>query len=372
MSATPVHSRITDAVRPRIHNHDIMNCTHESVRGNHLYSGRALGMSEPDDLIQLHPEFRSEWPAILAHYQRIGLGHSRNVIWDVAYGQLAKHPEHEPSVFFFDDTIGAMRPDGNWRGVVAYVNDKNNFMSLAEQLGMAVPRTLRFANPGQVSDFNRLPYPCYVKAAVSISGAGIYRCLTEWEVRSALARYPAGTPIQIQEEVDTELFLNVQYEVRDGILHQLMITEQVLEGFVHQGNRYPSKHAPWDSVGIMAQWMASYGMKGVFAFDVAVVEEGDGFRYLPIECNPRFNGASYPAAIALKLELDAWTAVQLPTRHRHLVDLDLRSIEYDPASRSGVIIVNWGTVRAGRIGFLLAGSAERQKALKMELLNRLG
>jgi hypothetical protein len=36
-------------------NHDIMICTAEGVVGNHLYSGRALGLLEPWDMIQLHP-----------------------------------------------------------------------------------------------------------------------------------------------------------------------------------------------------------------------------------------------------------------------------------------------------------------------------
>jgi len=356
---------------PRILNHDIMNCTHESVLGNHLYSGRALGMSEPEDLIQLHPEVRTEWPAIAAHYQRIGLRHSANVIWDVSYDHLAAHRGYDTSVFFFDETIDSTRPDGNWLGAVDYINDKNNFMDLAEELGMEVPLTLRFANPGEVSDLGGLPYPCYVKASVSISGAGIYRCEDAAEVRAALDSYTPETPVQIQEEVRTDLFLNIQYEVIDGFLRRLMITEQVLDGFVHQGNRYPSEHAPWGSVEIMAQWMAASGMKGVFAFDVGVVETPFGYRYLPIECNPRFNGASYPTAVAKKLELESWTAVQLPTRHRHLVHLDLGGIEYDPTTKSGVVVVNWGPVRVGKVGFLLAGSLEQQKALRLELLQRL-
>ena len=30
-------------------NHDIMRCTAEGVVGNNLYSGRALGLTEPED-----------------------------------------------------------------------------------------------------------------------------------------------------------------------------------------------------------------------------------------------------------------------------------------------------------------------------------
>ena len=359
------------AREPRILNHDILNCTHESVQGNHLYSGRALGMSEPDDVIQLHPELRPEWPAIAAHYQRIGLQHASNVIWDVSYDHLKRHSQRQVSVFFFHDSIEVSRPDANWTRTVDYVNDKNNFMDLAGELGMAVPMTLRFSDRLQVRDLDTLPYPCYVKASVSVAGVGSCRCETASEVREALATFAPNVPLQIQEEVVTDRFLNIQYEIVNQTLHRLMITEQVLDGFAHQSNRYPSKHAPWNSVEIMAHWMATSGMKGRFSFDVAVVKTASGYQYLPIACSPRFNGASYPAAVAMKLALDAWTSVQLPTRHRHLVHLDLNGIEYDPGTGSGVVIINWGPVLAGKVGFLLAGSAERQKALRLELMRRL-
>ena len=37
-----------------IFNHDIMSCTSAEVSGNYLYSGRALGLTEVDDIIQIH------------------------------------------------------------------------------------------------------------------------------------------------------------------------------------------------------------------------------------------------------------------------------------------------------------------------------
>lgn len=355
----------------RILNHDILNCTHESVRGNHLYSGRALGMSEPDDLIQLHPVLRPEWPAITAHYRRIGLRYTSDVLWDVSYTLLADCPRHEVSVFYFGDTVDVIRPDTRWMGVVDYINDKNNFMDLADELGMDVPRTVRFKDRCQVVDYQSLPYPSYVKASVSVSGVGIYRCETPDDVREVLARFADDVPLQIQEEVVTDVFLNMQYEVSRGTLRRLAVTDQVLDGFAHQGNRYPSEHEPWEAVEPMARWMAVRGIKGVFAFDVGVVRTESGYRYPPIECNPRFNGASYPTMVANKLGLGAWLAVQLDTRYRHLADLDLRGIEYDPLSGTGVVIVNWGPILVGKVGFLLAGPPETQEALKLELKRRL-
>jgi hypothetical protein len=64
-------------------NHDVMGCTADGVVANHLFSGRALGISEPWDIIQLHPDLQPLWPAIRDHYRRIGLSHSENVIWNL-------------------------------------------------------------------------------------------------------------------------------------------------------------------------------------------------------------------------------------------------------------------------------------------------
>lgn len=367
--STPILA--TGIAPPRIFNHDIMNCTHESVTGNYLYSGRALGLTEPGDIIQLHPALKPEWPSIVEHYQRIGVSHTSDVIWDVSRALMAEHLEHDVSVFFHSDDLTDIRPDPAWQAVVDRVNDKNRFMDLAETLGMAVPRTLRYENAAQVNGLQQLPYPCYVKAAISVSGVGIYRCETVEEVAEALTRFEAHVPLQIQQEVKTELFLNMQYEVRDGKAIPLAASEQVLDGFVHQGNRYPARFSPWESVDPMAQWMAKVGMKEIFAFDVGVEETPAGPRFLPIECNPRFNGASYPTGIANKLGLDAWLAVQLETRHRSLADLDLSGLEYNPASGSGVAIFNWGAIKAGKLGVLLAGPVELQETLKLQLQSRL-
>jgi len=78
-----------------------MNCTAEDMLGNYLYSGRALGISNPDDVLQLHPDLKSEWPAIKkAHYDRIGLLATDKVIWNVEFNRGKEYAAYEPSVFF--------------------------------------------------------------------------------------------------------------------------------------------------------------------------------------------------------------------------------------------------------------------------------
>jgi hypothetical protein len=360
-------------VARRIFNHDIMGCTAEGVVGNHLYSGRALGMSEPHDLIQLHPDLASEWPHIRAHYRRVGLSHTENAIWHVGHRGLAEHADHEVSVFFFGPGEQEARPDTPWFRVVDFINSKNNFMSLADVLGVPVPRTLCFAEAAAICEqhIEGFPYPCYLKAAVSVSGVGIYRCGDAAELRDAIGKFEPGVPVQLQQEVASDVFLNLQYEVGHAGLERVAATEQVLDGFVHQGNRFPARHQPWECVEPMAEWLHAEGIRGIFAFDVAVVEADGGTGYLAIECNPRYNGASYPTAVAHKLGLRHWLARSFATRRRSLADIDLRGIEYDPARGEGVVLVNWGPILVGKLLFLIAGEPPAQERLVLELQRRL-
>ncbi|MEO0377035.1 MAG: ATP-grasp domain-containing protein, partial [Cyanobacteria bacterium P01_A01_bin.17] len=122
----------------------------------------------------------------------------------------------------------------------------------------------------------------------------------------------------------------------------------------------------------MAQWMAKKGMKDVFAFDVAVDERENQPRYLAIECNPRFNGASYPTGIARKLGIKSWSCETFRTHYRSLKQVDLRDIEFNPETGAGVIMVNWGPIQVGKLVILLAGSQNEQQQLRAALQNKLG
>lgn len=71
---------------------------------------------------------------------------------------------------------------------------------------MPVPRTLCFADVAEIGDGDiaNIEAPCYLKAAVSVSGVGIYRCGDEAELRDALTRFAPGIPVQVQAEVVTD------------------------------------------------------------------------------------------------------------------------------------------------------------------------
>jgi hypothetical protein len=364
---------LQDLSEKHIINHDIMHCTADGVVGNHLYSGRALGISDPADLIQLTPELKPLWDDINAHYKRVGLSHTQQVIWDVDRKQLGSHIGYKPSVFFFGMDEYRFWGDHKWLEAVRTINSKNNFISIATQLGVDVPRTLCFRSIQHISldDIDSLEYPCYLKAAISVGGIGIYRCEDRKSFLRSLSGFEDGVPVQIQEEVVTSTFLNMQYRIVGGKLQRLAASEQILDGFCHQGNRVPASHAPWEAVEPLAEWLQERGIRGIFAFDVAVVETDEGTRYPVIECNPRFNGASYPTLIANKLGIDTWAAITVKTSKYRLSDIDLSGIEYDQATGEGVIIVNWGTVLAGKLVMLLAGSPETQDALALEVARRV-
>ncbi len=357
----------------RIYNHDIMHCTADGVDGNHLYSARALGMTNPGDVIQLHPALQTDWTYICDHYARIGLTHATEVIWNTDLGQLSLNQDYQPSVFFFGEEENRARQNQQWSSVVNYINSKNNFITLAESLGVPIPKTLCFERVDKIDKeaIEAFGFPCYLKAAISVSGVGIHRCENIAEFSAAVATFDPATPVQVQEEVKTDCFLNMQYEAANGQCRRLLTTEQILDGPAHQGNRYPARATPWDIVEPMAEWMAEREFNEIFAFDVAVIEENNTKRFLAIECNPRFNGASYPTAIALKLDIPEWEARNFKTWHKSLSEINLQGLEYSDSSGEGVIIVNWGPVQVGKVMIMLAGSARTRNKLELELRKRL-
>ena len=358
---------------PQIFNHDIMTCTADGVVGNELYSGRALGITSKEDIIQLSPKLKSEWKAILNHYGHIGLSHTRHVIWDTDLNHIQARHGYRPSVFFFGDQESKIHNNPAWAEVVTLTNSKNSFMSLADELGVPVPNTQCFDRAENITSemADGFSYPCYLKASISVSGAGIFRCTSAAQLMQSVATFAPETPVQVQEEVVTDCFLNMQYQVSEGKCKRLLVTEQILEGTAHQGNVFPARHTPWDVVEPMAKWMAQHGFNDIFAFDVAVIEKDGKTSFLAIECNPRFNGASYPTAIALKLKIRQWSSLNVSTRHRHLADINLSGLEYNPLTGEGIIIVNWGPVLAGKLMVMLAGPQNIRQELEKELVKRL-
>lgn len=368
-----VNHGMGDAAPKPVHivNHDLRDCSDPDelarVLGVHRYPGRVLGTTSAADILQLHPDLKNSFDAICCHYDRIGLEHSRDIIWDDGFHLMEDYPELPISVFFFGKRAHSARPDGRWFDTVQDMNSKNIFIEQAEELDIPVPRTFRFKTKEKLGDCKDFNFPVYLKVAISVSGSGVVKCLSAQDLERELGRVDSGLEFQIQEDVGEAVFINLQYHINGHGLERFVATEQVLDGVSHSGNIFPTVHQPWEIVDPIAVDMYRKGMKGFFAFDLAITER----RVFAIECNPRWNGSTYPTKIAQKLGVSHWKARSLHTCVRNLSDIDLGELEFDPDKKKGVVLVNWGCVTEGKLGVMIAGRPEVRDGIEERLLDIL-
>lgn len=338
--------------------------------GPNTYPGRVLGSTRHWDIIQLSPYLKSEWDWITAHYDRIGLEYTKDVIWDDRFEIMRNYPEHTLSTFLFGAHANGVHMDQKWYDITKRMNSKNDFIAQCELLGVPTPQTIMFDRKDEM-DMNticeQLTFPLYIKTDVSVSGRGVMRCQHIQSLSEALLFLDDDAPFQLQQEVDAVAFLNVQYRVRSGSLERYAVTQQLLSGFEHSGNCYPALCEPWDLTDPIAQYMFDHGMKDVFAFDVVVSQD----HICVLECNPRYNGASYPTGIAQKLDIPSWKAITFEVSRKTLRDLSLGDLEYRRDSRCGIIVVNWGCIKQGMLGVLIAGDTASQTELEKDLMELL-
>jgi hypothetical protein len=351
-------------------NHSMNDCASAEdlakVLGLYRYPGRALGGSNPGDVICLTSDIQSQWDPIVEHYSDIGLPHADKVIWSDSLDSIGQYPALSPSVFFFGQSAHAARPDQEWFDIVKLMNNKNTFIDLAEALNLRTPLTARYNSVDQYETSQEQVFPCYLKVAESVSGLGVLRCNDRLELEEAVSRIPQNVSFQVQEDLGREtMFLNVQYRVVGDDLERFAVTKQLLDGNTHVGNTFPAISEPWLVTDKLALYMHEKGMKGYFAFDVAVV---NGEYYL-LECNPRYNGASYPSNIAEKLHMESWTSVMISTSCQCLSERDFGGLSYSAKRREGVVIVNWGCVLDGKLVILVAGNQSKHQRMIDEFAN---
>ena len=356
----------------KIVNHDIRTSGPGWLGLSRLYSSRALCITEPEDVIQLHADLRPQWPIIQAHYENAGISFTRNVVWDTRLERTKDYPDYKLSAFFFGEREHRFRPDAPRREIAEFLNSKNNLITFAREMGVPVPETRCFECASNAeAQSNEFGYPCYVKPAIALSGIGISRCANPSELHRALGKLQPDIPVQIQNEIQAERFLNVQYLVKDGRAQRLLVSEQIMSGNAHSGNRVPAGSEPWPVVDALAEWIAGQGMQDIFAFDIAMVNDSGATKFYLLECNPRFNAVSYPTLVAQKIHATCWSTVTLPTAQRDLQSIDFEAIEYDPQRRDGVIVINWGAILHGKLMIMLVGTEERQKVLLDEFKQRV-
>lgn len=341
------------------------NCADEDelskLLGVFKYPGRVLGETNSNDIIQLHSDLSAEWKWITNHYDKIGLSYTKNVVWDDDFDMVKKFPDYELSVFFFGLKAHSARPNKKWFDLAEKMNSKNNFIMLCHNLSVDVPKTSCFKDKTEFC-CNGIKFPVYLKISTSVSGLGVIKCRDENELKKEISLIEPGIDFQIQEEVKTETFINVQYVINNKCLSRVAITEQILEQSQYVGSKSTDDYEDvWGVTDQLAAKMQQEGMKGYFAFDLAVTEDG---KYLAIECNPRYNGSTYPTNIAKKLGVKSYVSKSFETT-KTFDELSLGELEYNPTRKSGVIITNWGCISDGKIGVMFVADSNEQR-MKIE------
>ncbi|MCB9798383.1 ATP-grasp domain-containing protein [Candidatus Nomurabacteria bacterium] len=327
------------------------------------YTGRPLCATQQWDTIQLDGALSPHWDWIQAHYAEVGLSVTGEVVWDASFGVAAasEFAGHELDVFFFGHQAHAVRPNQQWFDITEAMNNKNKLIALCRELGVPTPETQLFDNKSALRDV-AFTYPVYLKVAVSVSGLGVIRCNDRHELETNLDQLADDVPFQIQREVaGAKAFLNVQYHVDgQGRVKRGAVSVQILKGNAHDGNRYPTQYQPWGITDPVASELARRGMRGYFAFDVVVTADGD---FLMIECNPRYNGATFPTIVAERLQIPQWMARNFQVNHIDFSRLDLNDHVFDSKTGTGVVVFNWGTIGDCKLGMLVAGTPEQQNRI---------
>lgn len=359
-------------------NHDLHDCSDpqnlDAINGIWKYSGRALCLSQEGDVVMLSPNLQKHASWIFGHYERVGLPVTGNIVWDdsfdLAHEILAAENDQKLSVFYYGDRAHAITNDRKWFDIVHRMNGKNEFIAYCQDIGVLVPGTVCFSNKGEFFDYqsagkNGYSYPCYMKPSRSVSAIGIKRVDSPDVLLEVLSGVSDVTPFQLQAPIDNATFCNVQYVNGIGV-----VTEQVLDNMVHAGNRYPIQCTDPQRILAMTDPLAKelvvQGMKGVFAFDVAVVGE----KIFAVECNPRFNGGTYPYVVARRLAVPCWVSENFKTSANTFEELDqqaFQKLEFSHEKGEGIVVFNWGTIEDQKIGVLIIGDIQAQNRIREEL-----
>lgn len=334
----------------------------DMVKNGALHSMRALPCTEKEDVIQLDRRLENSYPYMLEHFQEAGLDPTEEVIWDTSVDVAHDFPSHEVSSYSFNDLRNKVAPSQARLETATLCNNKNRFLQFCQENGYPLPVTI-FVDEKTPLDTTQLKFPAYVKAARGSSGTNIYRVQDMEELQTSIQK--VGKEYQIQEEVSEVVsFLNVQYKALGNIATHFATTEQVLSGFSHQGNRFPTEYESRHITDRLAGELASMGLEDMFAFDVAVTPDDMKI----IECNARWNGSTYPTIVARKLGIEEWRTLTLPSTLEYISKLEISKLAYSRARRYGAILLNSSFLRTERkVSAMLAGSEELQQEIEEEL-----
>jgi hypothetical protein len=113
---------------------------YETLDYGGLDSIRALPCSEADDVVQLDPRLKDNYPFIREHWQEAGLDISNNIHWGVDAADLAQYPQMDFSVYHFTPDVHETRPDLKRVLATQDANNKNTFINFCDLRGYPVPK----------------------------------------------------------------------------------------------------------------------------------------------------------------------------------------------------------------------------------------
>lgn len=331
------------------------------------YSGRVLASTSQGNRVVFQQGIAAPDLAwIQDHYRRVGL----QIASDIWFETDGVPEGFDLSVFMMSERLNRIYRRPELLHAVRTLNHKNVFLSTAMMIAPeSVPETVFFGEPAHFvgTDWDE----AFLKPAVSASGDGIVECTTRGAIIDAVNALEPKTAFQLQRPVNAKAWLNVMYFAKGGQWKREALTVQLVENNCYKGSRQLKEHDynPWPLTDQFAQYAVSQGIEGYFAFDVAVLEDGT---YLIIECNGRWNGATYSHLPAKKLGIESWMSCKVEADRRSLEGLDLGDLEYDHASGRGVILINWGTIQDRYVSALFAGTPADQGSLYSELQSALG
>jgi len=109
-------------------------------------------------------------------------------------------------------------------------------------------------------------------------------------------------------------------------------------------------------------------MRGHVAFNLIGIPQADGeFSYWIIECNPRWGGSAYYKYLGDILEVDSWCVKVFKTTKTDLNDLSLGNLTFDPQTKKGIVVINWGTILLGELQIFMAGEKADWLVIEQEL-----
>ena len=334
-------------------------CQQEKITPDY-HTGLPLCLSTHNDIVQISLEHKDDYPWIKAHYAKIGLPVSKNIIWS----NKTPNPRQNYKLSSFIYEENTWNNNKQLLDIVNLLDNKNTFLPLAQQHGIDIPDTHYFDNKKLITYST---YPYVLKTAFGHSGLGNYLI----EQPSNLDKVPPNTPLNIQPFLENRVQdCSVHFYVKDQKAHYTWtIVDTISSRFGWEGGKpaplpshFKEKHQDF------ANHIASMGMKGHFCFDFILTSDQ---QFLLNECNPRFCASSYPSLVDKRLQLEGkWLFKKVYFNHEDFLQR-ITSLTYDKAKGYGVIIIGW-TFHAKQARIMLIGNDQEIERLNDQIQAHCG